>query len=358
MEKANKGMEKYLEKYQRLINRRLIGFFDKKEEKLKKVSDFAVKMCREIRDFTLRGGKRLRPILVYYGYLAGNGKNKEAILDASIFAELLHSYLLIHDDIMDKDEIRRGKPTIHSLYKEKYKNLPDRSEHLGISSAILAGDLTAPFAYEILAESNFPNDFKNKAIRKLNIILEDVIAGQTIDIFGGIGRQLEINDILKIMEYKTARYTIEGPLHIGAILAGAPDSVLRKLSQCAVPLGIAFQIRDDILGVFGDTKVTGKSASSDIREGKQTLLIVEALRVAGKNQKKEILEAFDNPNATEKQIKNVREIIKNTGALEKASKEAIKLASRARNIIEKSDFSKETKQFLIGISDYILEREK
>jgi len=252
---------------------------------------------------------------------------------------------------------------------------------LGISSAILAGDLAVSFAYEILAESNFPDDFKNKAIQRLNIILKDVIVGQTIDVFGGIGRQLKIGNILKIMEYKTARYTIEGPLHIGAILAGpvrsraracapvglgraasngagASDKVLKILSDFAIPLGIAFQIRDDILGVFGDAKVTGKSSSSDIREGKQTLLIVEALKRAGKNQKKEIFEAFGNSNATEKQMQNVREIIKNTGALDRVNSEAIKFASRARDIIEKSDFSKETRQFLIGISNYIIAREK
>ncbi len=354
----NEDIKTTLKKHQKLIDQRLVIFFDEKERELKKVSDLAVKMCREIRDFTLRDGKRLRPILVYYGYLAGHGKNKKAILDASIFAELSHSYLLIHDDIIDRDKIRRGGPTMHKSYEQKYAKTAKNSEYLGISGAIMAGDLASAFAYEILTDSKFSPVLKEKAVKKMNQVLSDVICGETMDIFAGLNSGIKKGDILKILEYKTARYTIEGPLYIGAILAGAPENILKILSQFAIPLGIAFQLKDDILGMFGNMKVTGKSASSDIKEGKRTLLIVETLRLADKKQKKEIFKALGDPNATEKQLKNVREIIKNTGALDKISRKATEFAARASGIIEKSDLAKEIKQFLIGMSDYILEREK
>lgn len=351
-------IEKTLRQFQKEVNRRLVDFFQQKIKKFKKLSPVTGEMVEEIRNFTMRDGKRIRPLFVYYGYLATGGKNKKAILDVCIFAELIHSYLLIHDDIIDRDKIRRGELTLHCRYSKDYRKLSNDADFLGICAGILAGDLTSTFSYEILADSNFLMELKNKAIKRLNQILEDVINGQILDIFLKVGRKLNKEDIFKILEYKTARYTIEGPLQIGAILAGAGSKTLQILSQYAIPLGMAFQIKDDILGMFGDSKITGKTIDSDIKEGKQTLLILEARQRTDAKQKKIIAGTLGNINATKKQIQELKKIVRETGSLDYSLREAKKLVNRAKIVIEKSNFSLEVKQFLIGIADYIIQREK
>lgn len=352
------NIQKILRKYKKEIDKRLNLFFKSKIKELESISPLASNMAREIRNFTMSDGKRIRPILVYFGYLAAGGKNKKAILDTCIFVELVHSYLLIHDDIIDRDQVRRGKPTVHCQYQEIYKELSKESEHLGLCGGILAGDLASVFSYEILAQSNFRPELKTKAIKRLNQVLENVISGQTLDIFLGMGRQLTKKDIFKILEYKTARYTIEGPLQTGAILAGANKKTLQTLSQYALPLGIAFQLKDDILGMFGNPKITGKAVGADIKEGKQTLLILEAKRQADKKQKKFIRQVFGNRKTTAVQIEKMKEIVRQTGALDFVIDEAEKLANQAKQVIEKSNFSQDVRQSLTEIADYILKRER
>jgi geranylgeranyl diphosphate synthase type I len=353
------NFQKEIKILQKEINKRLEDFFDRKVKKTKKIFPPLVeKIISDIKEFNLRGGKRIRPILVYYGYLAAGGKDKKAILDTSIFIELLHNYILIHDDIIDRDEFRRGKPTIHYKYQDIYKKISKDFRNLGISAGIIAGDLTSVFGYEILTGSKFPEKYKIKAINRLSQILTDVGSGQILDVFLGISRQLRRDEIFKILEYKTARYTIEGPLHLGAILAGADKRVLKKLSDYAIPLGIAFQIQDDILGTFGDEKKLGKPVGSDLREGKQTLLIFEARKSANKKEKQIIEQALGNPKLTKKQLEKVRKIIIKTGSLDFAKVLAKKLVSQSKIVIEKSNFSTNVKEFLMNLADFLIEREK
>lgn len=338
---------------QKEIDARLEIFFDRKNKEIEKISPLLGKITTDIEEFVLRGGKRIRPILFYYGYLAAGGKRKKEILDSAISIEIIHNYLLMHDDIIDRDEFRRGKSTIHQKYKEIYKN-----EHLGISAGIVAGDLTSIFGYEILAKSKFPEVFKIRAVNKLNQTLIDVGSGQILDSFLGIDHQLSQEEIFKILEYKTARYTIEGPLHLGAILAGADKRVFKKLSDYAIPLGIAFQIRDDILGTFGDEKILGKPVGSDLKEGKQTLLIFKARKSANKKEKQIIEQVLGNPKLTKKQLEEVREIVVKTGSLDFAKDLAKKLVSQSKMAIENSNFPTKAKEFLINLADFIIEREK
>ncbi|MBU0476682.1 polyprenyl synthetase family protein, partial [Patescibacteria group bacterium] len=279
-------IQKIFLQLQKKVNQRLELFFDRKAKELKNFSPLTKQLFKEIKDFSLAGGKRIRPIFLYYGYLAGGGKNKKAILDASICVELIHNYLLIHDDIIDKDEFRRGKPTIHEIYRTIYQKKFLDSKHLGVSAGILAGDFCSVFGYDILVNSKFPLELKLKAIQKLNQILIEVVEGEMLDVFLGLDHQLSQNDIFKILEYKSARYTVEGPLHLGAILAGANGNLLKRLSQYAIPLGIAFQIQDDILGMFGEPKKTCKPSGNDLKEAKQTILILKARQLASPKQRK------------------------------------------------------------------------
>ena len=339
------------------VDKRLNIYLEKKISKARKISPLAEKMASEIKRFVINNGKRIRPILVYYGYLAGGGKNKKAILDASIFAELIHDYFLIHDDIIDKDDLRRGQNSFHRQYEIFYKKEP-AAKHLGISAAILAGDLLAVFGYDVLARAKFDTGVKNKAIDELNKVVADVIAGQTLDVFLGRERYLEEKEISKIQEYKTSRYTIEGPLKIGAILAGAGQKTLTQISAYALPIGIAFQIYDDILGMFGDSKKTGKPSGADLREGKQTLLILKARAMANQKQKKIIDRALGNPLLGEDELNEVRKIIMESGSLQYSKELARQFVNKADSILKKSFFPEETKLFLAGVGRYIIDREK
>jgi geranylgeranyl diphosphate synthase type I len=351
--------QKKITQFKKEINKRLKVFFKEKVRESKKVFPPLVgKIISDAGEFTLREGKRIRPILFYYGYLAAKGKNKKTALDTSISIELIHNFLLMHDDIIDRDEFRRGKPTIHYKYQNFYKKTSKDFGHLGISAGILAGDVTSFFGYDILAKSEFPQPLKIKALDRLNQMLTDVFSGEVLDVFLGIKHQLFQDEIFKILEYKTAKYTIEGPRHLGAILAGADNKVLERLSDYAIPVGVAFQIQDDILGMFGDEKKLGKPVGSDLREGKQTLLILKARKSASKKERKIIHQALGNPNLTKNQLEKVREIIIKTDSLNFVQDLAQKLTSQSKVVIEKSNFSSEVKEFLTGLADFVIKREK
>jgi geranylgeranyl diphosphate synthase type I len=315
-------------------------------------------MTQDIKNFVLIGGKRIRPILFYYGYLTAGGRNKKSILDASLSIELIHDYLLIHDDIIDRDELRRGRPTIHKRYQKFYQKISIDYEHLGISAGIIIGNLASAFGYEILTESNFPDSFKTKALKKLSQIIIGVQAGEILDVFLRLDHPLKEKEIFKIIKYKTTGYSIEGPLQLGAILAGANQKALKDLSNFALPLGNAFQIQDDILGMFGDPGETGKPVGGDLREGKQTLLISKAKELANKKEKKIIERTLGNPRLTKNQLKKVRKIIVKTGALDFCQKTVTKLINQAKQKMENSKSPPKIKNFLILLVDSIIEKEK
>ncbi|MSU60619.1 MAG: polyprenyl synthetase family protein [Candidatus Staskawiczbacteria bacterium] len=350
-------MKKYLS-LQKIIDQKLELFFNGKIKAAKNLSPFLVSNIKEKRNFVMNGGKRLRPILLYYGYIAAGGKNKKAIMDACIFIELIHGYLLIHDDIIDQDDQRRGMATLHRQYEALYKKLARQSGHLGVSLAIVAGDMLSTYGYDILGRSSFPDAQKIKALAELNSILSDATTGQTLDILYSTNATVELKDILKVFEYKTAKYTIEGPLRLGAILAGANQKMINLLSRYALPLGIAFQIQDDILGMFGNKKKTGKAIDSDIKQNKKTLLILQAKKLASVAQKKTLAQALGNQHLKNAQVEAVRNIIKETKSLEYSQRLSEKLVNQSKQSIEKSNLSREVKAFLIELANYIISREK
>lgn len=350
-------MQKILKTLGVQIERRLSVFLKRKVKEAGQVSPLLQEMTYQGMEFVMRGGKRIRPTLVYYGYLAGGGRNKKAILDAAICVELIHNYLLVHDDIIDRDEMRRGKPTIHKYYQNIYRQL-ENGEHFGNSAGILIGDLLCHFGYESIINTKFSGVLKSKAMARLNQMLDEVIFGEMLDVFWGFNKTLKEEDIFQIYKYKTAKYTIEGPLHIGAILAGVNKKTLRILSQYSISLGVAFQIQDDILGLFGNAKATGKTIGADIKEGKQTLLIFRARQKSNPKQRKIINQALGKSNLSTQEIKKIRQIIVDTGSLRYYQKMAEFLVRQSRQVIEKSDFTQEVKEFLIDIADYIIKRTK
>jgi geranylgeranyl diphosphate synthase type I len=353
-------IEDHLTKFKNQIDAELEKFFKFKIKQVENDNkpEELTEIIENLEKFTLNSGKRIRPILFYFGYIIGGGKDKSEILKTSIAIELIHSYLLIHDDIIDRDNFRHGNFSMHHSYAKKaendFKNI--NSKHFGISMAIIAGDLASTFGYEILTNSNFSIDLKAKAIKKLNQIISNTIAGEALDVILVEYSDVDVDRIFEMQKYKTAKYTIEGPLHTGAILAGADEKFLDSLSRYAIPIGIAFQIQDDIIGVFGNEKKIGKPVGSDIKEGKKTLLFAKALEKANDIQKQILNNTLGNKSINIDDIDNVRDIIIKTGSLEFSKNKAIELVREAKKNLNNLEFSEENKKFLNNLADFIVQR--
>ncbi len=219
-----------------------------------------------LRSLALRGGKRWRAVLVAAAYegCAGAGGASQVVM-AGVAFELLQAYLLVHDDWMDGDRTRRGGPSVHAALGEHFA-----SESLGAAAAVLAGDYASALAQDALLAVAVPASGLLDAARDFAAVQRDVTLGQMIDLLGGDSSPLEVTYTLK-----TTSYTVRGPLLVGAALAGASAGTRAALERHARPLGIAFQLRDDLLGAFGDPAVTGKPVGTDLRRGKRTALVAE-----------------------------------------------------------------------------------
>jgi len=289
-----KNFIKTLSAYHQAVDEELKRFFDRK---IKKAEDQQVKKTLKLlKEFSLRPGKRGRGILVNSGYFLAGGKNKKTILETSIFIELIHDYLLIHDDIIDRDDLRRGKPTVHRYYGGK---------HYGLSMAIVAGDLMNTLGCEILAESKFSDRYKVSALNILNRAVTKTIQGQIFEL-SSRNKEMSEKDILKIYQNKTAYYSLVAPLQIGSLLAGASQDFLNKIEKFALPLGIAFQIKDDL----SDIKI-------DAKEGQPTLF-------------------------------------RKSGSVEYCQKIMVRLIKKAKESLNlEKGFPQKEKQFLLDFADFI-----
>ncbi len=316
-------------------------------------------VVRNAREYILRGGKRLRPILFCYGYAAAGGEEMEEAMRASVAMELLHAYFLIHDDIVDQDDVRHGGPSMHALYRQDYgKKFKGKDvEHFGVAMAINAGDLISEWSLGALMETAFSDEKKLKVLIKLNRIAEETLAGQVLDEFSEMEDDVQEDRIFAVQDYKTARYTIAGPIQTGAILAGAGEEESDFIARFARPLGIAYQIQDDILGIFGEMSRTGKSVGADLRAGKKTLLISYALKEASEEDRDYLLSHLGKRDLSEKEVKKMSGIIKDTGAL-RYSEEKIEGLVREfkKNVRDGGEGIGDRYAFLEEFADYLLKR--
>ncbi|MBI4040093.1 polyprenyl synthetase family protein [Candidatus Daviesbacteria bacterium] len=294
------------------------------------------------------GGKRLRGSLVKLGYELAGGKDQKEILKPAAAFEIFQTAILAHDDIIDQSPLRRGKPTI-------YKALG--ADHYAFSQTICLGDIGFFQALQIIAESNFPDKEKNLAIKSFVKTMIETGLGEMLDVeLPHLNIEKKEADAITIFKLKTARYTLIGPLELGAILAGAKQEILDNIEQFGESLGIAFQIQDDILGVFGDEKTIGKSVTSDIAEGKNTLLIIYALKQASPEQRKLLGKFYGNPQVDERGLDEVRKVFKDTQALEYSRQKALEYVSRAKKFITQVTKDKGKQQLLMEMADFLVER--
>ena len=258
----------------------------------------------QVRDLTLRAGKRFRGVLVICGAALFDERANENpdVLDAAAALELLHTYFLIHDDIMDEDDMRRGGPSVHAALAQRTGD-----EKLGRDLAILCGDLACALHEQLLAALSASGPRGVLATRFFSQMHLDVIHGQALDILGD-------TDAEEVASRKTASYTTVGPLTIGASLSGATQEQLVLLAGMSRPLGVAFQLRDDLLGVFGKPEVTGKSVGNDLRKGKRTYLIQVALAQAGRLDRLAVEAVLGDATASDMAISRAVEALTASGA--------------------------------------------
>lgn len=312
-------------------------------------------LYESIKDFVLRDGKRIRPALFVIGYKGFSKKTAPGLYRSAVSIELLHDFLLVHDDIIDKSDTRRGKPSMHAMLNKHLKN-HKMAKFNGQDLSIVVGDVMYAMAIDsFLAIREKPKQ-KERALRNFIRAAAYTGAGEFIELMSGIIpiRKISKNDIYKIYDYKTANYTFSAPLSTGALLAGADESQIRKLSEFGICVGRAFQIKDDILGLFADEKETGKSIMSDLQEAKRTLLIWHAYHHAGKTDKSYIKAVFSKEKINESHLLQMRKLVKKTGSLNFARKTITAFLKKAQNIIVSSQIQPKYKKFLYGYCDTIL----
>ena len=299
------------------VRKALSTFLSAQLPRLDAVSDELGPVHDALAEFLLDGGKRLRPAFCFWGWRAAGGEDSDEIVTAAACLELLHACALIHDDVMDGSDTRRGRPAVHRRFATLHRGSgwQGDGEGFGRSAAILLGDLCLIWADEMLVTSGLPAESLVRGQRVYDQMRVELMAGQYLDLLEQVLGGPSIARALRVARYKSAKYTIEGPLHLGAVLAGAGPDVLASFTAYGVPLGEAFQLRDDVLGVFGDPAETGKPAGDDLREGKRTALVAAAAERANPGQAAVLRRHLGDPRLDPTGVTALREVITRTGAL-------------------------------------------
>jgi len=312
-------------------------------------------LSRVIKEFISRPGKRVRPVLFIIGYLGFAKKEAPGLYRSSISIELLHDFMLVHDDIIDKSDTRRGKPSMHRIfgrYLSGYNSLKFNGEDL----AIVAGDVLYAMALHVFLSIKEKPARKEEALTKIMKAALYTGSGEFLELVNGLKNieRLSRKDIYKVYDLKTANYTFASPLAVGATLAGAPQDEISRLFRYGIYLGRAFQIKDDIIGLFEEEKKIGKSNLTDIQEAKKTILVWYAYKHSGQADKRKILKIFSRKKALKADLAAMRRIVKDSGALNYAKNEIKTLINKAEKLIDSSKIRPRSKKFLADLSQQIL----
>ena len=320
------------------VNAVIEGFLARQAAVLAEVSPRCAPLADYVADL-MGSGKRLRAAFCYWGWRGAGGQDRPEIVTAAAALEFFQAAALIHDDVMDGSDTRRGMPSVH----RRFADLHHRSrwdadgELFGVAGAVLAGDLCLVWSDELLTGCGLGPGALSGGRPHFDRMRTELMGGQYLDILAQVaaGRDGEepgadaVERARRVIRYKSAKYSVEQPLLLGGGLAGAPEELLATYSGYGLPLGEAFQLRDDVLGVFGDPAVTGKPAGDDLREGKRTVLVAETLRAASPAQARLVERLLGRPGLDGEGITALREVIVETGALDAVEKLVDELADRA-----------------------------
>ncbi|HXU31067.1 MAG TPA: polyprenyl synthetase family protein [Thermoanaerobaculia bacterium] len=309
------------------------------------------------------GGKRLRPAFVWFTYRALGGTRSEVALPLALATELLHTYLLIHDDVMDHADLRRGEPSAQVRFRDAYRarNLAGDAGEFGVSVAILLGDLAQTWAVEQVFALALDGARRSELLAAFAAMCEEVIAGQYSELLvaGRRTRPDEVreDELLRVLQMKSGRYTAERPIQLGALLAGAPAATTAALCRYGRSVGEAFQLQDDLLGTFGDPERTGKPVEADLKEGKLTFLIHHALAGSAPADRATIAAALGDPTLDEPQARQIQRLIESSGARAKVEAMIDLRLEDARDALSGLALAPEGEVFFTGLLDYLRGRD-
>jgi len=308
-----------------------------------------------LEEFVLSGGKRLRPAFAYWGWRAVSSKDADAQMLLLFSAlELLHASALVHDDVIDSSATRRGRPTTHMQLAALHRDRQWRgsADQFGTSAAILIGDLALVWADDIVAGVDLPHDARNRVRRVWADIRTEVLGGQYLDIVSEASAAESIAAAMAVNTYKTASYTVSRPLQLGAAAAADRPDVQAIFHEFGNDLGIAFQLRDDVLGVFGDPAITGKPSGDDLRSGKRTVLLATAVELADKSDASaaNLLRASVGTDLSDAKVRELREVIERVGALAVVEDQIEALTRRALTLLADAPIHPAAKTGLSGLA--------
>ena len=349
---------KYVQEYKPKIDNAIKEIYDRKIKTVK--NSFLNDYYSELRNYFLAGGKRIRPLLCIATYNAFNAKKDEKIIIPSIGTEFLHNASLVHDDIIDKDDFRRGQPAFHfrfRQYHEKYDLKKMVAEDFGVNMGILGGDTAFFMGLEAYLFNEFEQEVNIAAIRHYEEVFKEVCDGVLIEIDMVNKKTLTMDDYIKMISLKTGAL-IEKSMLIGAIYARVEEKYKSLISTYGLNLGIIFQIIDDILGTFGDEKVTGKPTDGDIREGKKTCLLIEAYDKLSEEKKKILTDLIENPDMTDQDVQKVKTLFLEADVSNSCKnlaqyyyEEAKNSLSKLENVINQSEM-----EFFLDLLNFVVNR--
>ena len=320
------------------VSSTLAVFIEEQAARLKPLGDDAARLVAEAQNSVV-GGKRFRAAFCYWGFrsVSESRDDEVSLIRAAASLELLHASALVHDDYMDASDVRRGRPAPHRAFEAYHREhgWSGDPEQYGAAGAILLGDLLLSWSDELLRTCGLDHDVVRDSLGFFDTARSEVISGQFLDVSVQARGESSVETAMRVLRYKSAKYSIERPLHIGAALAGAAPDVQDALSGYGLPLGEAFQLRDDLLGVFGDPDVTGKPAGDDLREGKRTVLVALALDNAPGDAAKRLddqLGADLDPN----EVAELRTIIETSGAAGQVEQMIGELTDRSLHALQRA----------------------
>ncbi|MEN3308382.1 MAG: geranylgeranyl diphosphate synthase, type [Micromonosporaceae bacterium] len=311
-----------------------------------------VPVADALAEFVLGGGKRLRPAFAYWGFVGAGGPDSAELIAALAALELVHASALIHDDVIDASDTRRGEPSVHRRFADLHAARAWSGDPLafGRASAILLGDLCLVWSEELLFGSGMDRAGLARARSVFDDMRTEVVVGQYLDVHAQVSENTSMERAGKVARYKSAKYTVERPLLLGAALAGAAEPVRAAYSGYGLPLGEAFQLRDDILGVYGDPARTGKPAGDDLREGKRTFLVAAAASAANPGGRATLLAGLGDPELDEAGVVELRAIITGTGALARTERRIADLTRQALDALDGVELDPEAAGVLVELA--------
>ncbi len=351
-----------LKKEVKSVEQALREFLDNKIENAANLSSWHKQYDENIKEYLTRGGKRLRPVLVVVGYKAiKENVEIDHLYRASCSVEILHNGSLLHDDLIDHDETRRGGKTFHATYRDISSERGDSKEiafDYGMTMAILGGDALINLGAEAITAAKLDSDVGVLCQHYYQSAYSNLVDGVLLEMNMITDESATTETYLQMVRMKTA-VLFDRSLMMGAAVARATESQLNALEEFGIKVGKAFQIQDDILGSFGDEEKLGKSSSGDIREAKKTMLVFEVYAKASPEQRKEFDNLLGKADITEKEIERVRDLFRETGALESTQKKMTELLTSGQQALDKAEpaLDSKYKEFLIGLSDFLVQRD-